>query len=147
MGKQIFLEDIQAEQLCLLDPLARLLLRVTRQNGLYMALIAVVIHSILIIGGGWLISVSYTGQEFRPVYDTRELIYLIFQFIFVVPLLWAFYVLEPIRILQIFQGLAQNEVVGASKSSYANIDEFIHKEVHLINRKANLIVVIIITIS
>jgi len=144
---QTTIDEIRPEHLCLFDPLARLLLKIFRQNGLIAALVAVVINSTLIIGGGWLISVSYIGQKFLPIYDRSELAYLVFQFALVVPLLWAFYVSEPIRTLQVFHELEHNEVIGSNGTKNLKIPEFLRSQIKGFNRPIGLLLVIFITVS
>jgi hypothetical protein len=64
--KQVLLREIKPEQLCGSDPLARLLLKLSHQNGFLAALIAIGVNSVFIIGGGLWVSFSYTGQKFLP---------------------------------------------------------------------------------
>jgi len=135
---------IVPEQICLNDPLVRLLLRASRQSGVRTAFMAFVIYSVLIVGGGWGISAlyGYSSQHVLPIWDRREIIPALFVNLLVAPLVWAFYVWEPVRILEMFRELAQNNVIGQSKRKYADSSAFLNKERAAFNKKIWFILVI-----
>jgi hypothetical protein len=140
--------EMSSVQLCLRDPLAKLLLKVSQQRTLRIALMAFAIYGILGGGGGIAISVLYkrAGQQFLSILDSRELLVALFVFLVVVPIVWTFYVWQPSGILGVFHQLSQNGVIGETEQGMP-FDRFMRQVVVTpFNRAGNVAAAALLTL-
>lgn len=93
------------------DFLGRPLLKLANRNWWVAALAGAVFFGIIMIGGGWLVSLRYASTpDFLPLYDHREIGWVIFVYLIVGPVIWATYIKEPYYVQRIYQDLLRNGV-------------------------------------
>lgn len=141
--------EVRPEQLCGKDPLAKVLYRLIGVNSFRAWLSALVIYSVFYVGIGWWVSLHYQqlGYPLLPIYDEKELLSVFFTGLLVAPIVWVFYLREPLDFVRLFQGLASNQIVGQSISSYKDLDQYVLEKISTFNNPKFLAAVLAIFTS
>lgn len=93
------------------DFLGRPLLKLARKNWWVSALVGGAILGTIMIGGGWLVSLRYASTPgFLPLYDRREIGWVIFVYVIVGPVIWATYAKEPYYMQRTYQDLLRHGI-------------------------------------
>src|SRR5438034_823250 len=96
------------------DPLATILLRITRQSIWRLFLFLVIVYGFLGLGLGLLVSLYYTrlGVNFVSILDTRELPAVIFVGVIVCPAIWTSYMWQPSAIIYTFNSFQEKQLIN-----------------------------------
>jgi hypothetical protein len=115
-------------RICVRDPIANVLLRISRGKGSRAFAMALTIYGIFCIGGGWLLSSYYAHGQSQPllkIYDPQELPFALFVYLVACPAAWTFSVNELVGISRMFSQLYANEVIGRSKVKHRTLETFL----------------------
>lgn len=128
---------VTAAQLVSGDPLGTVLVRFSDQDIWWVSVIAFLAYGVLCLGAGFGISVFYqrSGYQFVSMLDIRELPQAVFVYLVAAPVIWTLYAGQPRWILQVFEQLVQNGVIGEIDEETA-VDTFIEEQLTAPLRKA-----------
>jgi len=107
------------EHSCRTDPLATFLLKVSGQRTWAVALMAVGIYAVLVLGGGLAVSLRYerAGVQFLTILERRESLLASYLCLLVAPAIWSIYASQPKWILQALMDVGRNGVIVADRQS------------------------------
>jgi hypothetical protein len=129
------------------DFLGRPLLKLANRNWWVSALAGAAFFGIIMIGGGWLVSLRYASTPgFLPIYDHREIGWVIFVYLIVGPVIWATYAKEPYYMQRTYRDLLRNGVFPEPDQD-KSVKEFVEKSMKPWKRMRLFFAVIVILIS
>ena len=132
-------------QFTLGDPLLKLLLKITRGNIFFVALLPIVIYGIMFYGLGILITVPSSGKGtpgFLSILDRRELLNGFIEYFLIGSIAWVFYVRDSSRVLQVFRGLLDHGVFEVATSNYPSVNDFLQKQLSTFNKQKRYFILI-----
>jgi hypothetical protein len=145
MPRQV--NEITPFDFCRNDPLAVLLLRITKQRLTVLLIIILFLYGPLFLGIGILISNLYTtkGVVFLSILDPKEIISLVFLGGVFVPGIWIYYLWQVTNISKIFKSFLENELINGQLKAY---NSFLNTRAYrAFNKKSYFIFSLIILVT
>jgi hypothetical protein len=145
--------NVKATALCKYDFLLRLLLRASINTAWRAIALGVVIYGFVFMGFGASVSIANrNAPQFLSMFDEREFWHAVFIWLVCGSVALAYYVWEPTGIIDMFQGLENNGVVGRRKrgrttSSPRIVEKFLLTQLDAFNKKFHMVITLGVTLS
>lgn len=133
--------------LCVYDPIIQFIWRISQGKKWRILLLAVGINSFCCLGLGALVAFFSGAHQVLSPFQAQTVVLECFIYIVTLPTVWIYYVWEPQRIIDIFNGLSKNGVVEQNKDQiYSTVEEFFESQIGTFNKSYYSLLSLFITI-